>query len=102
MKLAAVQLRVSEDREATIGRAGELIDSAAGAGAEVVLLPEFFAIPFVQPEPDPEYVRFAESMDGPSNRMAAGKSRSTASPWCRPFSRGLLCPGCSTTPRAPL
>ena len=93
VKLAAVQLRVSEDREATIGRAGELIDSAAGAGAEVVLLPEFFAIPFVQPEPDPEYVRFAESMDGPSNRMAAGKSREHGITVVSSFFEGTAVPG---------
>lgn len=75
MKLAALQLQPTDDREETIARAAALIDDAAAAGAEVVLLPEFFAIPFVQPEPDPQYVRYAEPLDGPSNTMAAEKSR---------------------------
>lgn len=75
MKLAAIQLHATDDRSETIGRASDLIDAAAGAGADVVLLPEFFAIPFVQPEPDPDYVRVAEALDGPSNRMAAEQSR---------------------------
>ena len=55
-------------------RAAQLIDDAARQGAKLVLLPEFFAIPFVQPEPDPDYIQWAESMDGPSNGMAASKS----------------------------
>lgn len=74
MKLAALQLRASEDRDATIARAGELIDEAARQGARVVLMPEFFAIPFVQPEPDPSYIKWAERMDGPSNTLCKQKS----------------------------
>ena len=75
MKLAAVQLHATDDRKETIGRAGDLIDSAAGQGARVVLLPELFAVPFVQPEPDPDYFKLAEPLDGPSNAMAAERSR---------------------------
>lgn len=74
MKLAALQLRATGDRAETIARAGELIDEAAAQGARVILMPEFFAIPFVQPEPDPEYIRWAERMDGPSNTLAQEKS----------------------------
>lgn len=75
MKLAAIQLRASEDRAETIGRARGLVDEAAGAGARVILLPELFAVPFVQPEPDQQYFRHAEPLDGPSNTMAAEASR---------------------------
>ena len=75
MKLAAVQLRASDDRTETIGRAEALVDEAASQGARVVLLPEMFAVPFVQPDPDPEYFVHAEALDGPSNTMAAEASR---------------------------
>lgn len=74
MKIAALQLRVTDNREDNLKRAAQLIDDAVMQGATLVLLPEFFAIPFVQPEPDPDYVKWAESMDGPSNGMAAAKS----------------------------
>lgn len=75
MKLAAVQLTPTEDRAATIARAAALVDEASGNGAGVVLLPELFAVPFVQPDPDPEYFGLAEPFDGPSNTMAAERSR---------------------------
>ncbi|RNL60819.1 carbon-nitrogen hydrolase family protein [Nocardioides marmoriginsengisoli] len=75
MKLAAVQLRASDDRAETIGRAEALIDDAAAQGTRMLLLPEMFAVPFVQPEPDPEYFVHAETLDGPSNTMAQEASR---------------------------
>ncbi|MCR1784079.1 carbon-nitrogen hydrolase family protein [Nocardioides carbamazepini] len=75
MKLAAVQLKAGDDRSETIGRAAALVDDAAAQGARIVLLPEMFAVPFVQPEPDPDYFVHAESLDGPSNAMAADASR---------------------------
>ncbi len=75
MLLAAVQLRASEDRTETVGRAEALLHDAAEQGARVVLLPEMFAAPFVQPEPDPDYFVHAEALDGPSNTMAAEVSR---------------------------
>ncbi|WP_112467572.1 carbon-nitrogen hydrolase family protein [Streptomyces triticisoli] len=75
MRLAAVQLRATDDRTETIERAGDLVDTAVDQGAGIVLLPELFAVPFVQPDPDPDYFRHAESLDGPSNTMAAERSR---------------------------
>ncbi|GED88924.1 carbon-nitrogen hydrolase family protein [Streptomyces sp. 6-11-2] len=75
MRLAAVQLRATDDRAETVERAGDLVDAAADQGAGIVLLPELFAVPFVQPDPDPDYFRLAESLDGPSNTMAAERSR---------------------------
>lgn len=74
MKAAAVQLQMSDDRDANLGQAGELIDLAAADGATVVLMPELFAAPFVQPEPDPDYFAWAEQLDGPSNSLAAERS----------------------------
>lgn len=75
MKLAAIQLHASDDRAETIGRASNLIDEAAKSGARIILLPELYAVPFVQPEPDQAYFRHAEPLDGPSNTMAADASR---------------------------
>lgn len=75
MKLAAVQLRATHDRAETIGRANALLEDCAAQGASVALLPELFAVPFVQPDPDPEYFALAEALDGPSNTMAAERSR---------------------------
>ncbi|MDQ6522826.1 nitrilase-related carbon-nitrogen hydrolase [Nocardioides sp. LHD-245] len=75
MKLAAVQLKAGADRPETIRRAEALVDDAAAQGARIVLLPEMFAVPFVQPEPDPDYFVHAEALDGPSNAMAAEASR---------------------------
>lgn len=75
MKVAAIQVSASHDRAETIGRADALVDKAASDGAEVILLPELFAVPFVQPDPDPDYFSLAEPLDGPSNTMAAEQSR---------------------------
>src|SRR5699024_2803469 len=51
-----------------------LIEQAVDEGADVVLLPEIFAAPFVQPDPDPEYFQHAEDVMGPSNSMVASVS----------------------------
>lgn len=75
MKLAAVQLSPTDDRDKTITRAAELIDEASNNDADIILLPEFFAIPFVQPTTDKSYFAWGEPMDGPSNTMAAEQSR---------------------------
>jgi beta-ureidopropionase len=75
MKLAAVQLRATDDTIETVGRAEALIDDAARQGARILLLPEMFAVPFVQPDPDPEYFVHAETLEGPSNAMARAASR---------------------------
>lgn len=93
MKLAALQLRATGDRDETIRRAAELIDEAAARGARVVLMPEFFAIPFVQPEPDPGYVKWAEPMGGPSNEMCARKSAEHGITIVSSFFEGTNVPG---------
>ncbi|NLA34750.1 MAG: carbon-nitrogen hydrolase family protein [Actinobacteria bacterium] len=70
MKVAAVQLRVTDDRGDNIARTRALIDDAAAQGVSVVLLPELFSVPFVQPEPDLDFFKWGEPIDGPSNTMA--------------------------------
>ena len=75
MRVAAIQLHVDEPRESMISRAEGLIRSAGAEGAELVLLPELYSLPFVQPEPDPRYFENAEPLDGPSNEMPQRLSR---------------------------
>lgn len=69
MKVAAVQLRVDAPRTEIIDRAAEQIRVAAKQGAQMVLLPELYSAPFVQPEPDLGFFEHAESADGPSALM---------------------------------
>lgn len=73
--VAAVQLEVGEEREANLRNAGEMIDAAVAAGARLILLPEIFSAPFVASQPDGDYFRHAEPLDGPSNAMVAERSR---------------------------
>lgn len=69
MKAAAIQLRVDDDRQSMIKRTEAMIREAASAGASLVLLPELYSLPFVQPEPDMRYFDHAEALDGPSVSM---------------------------------
>lgn len=75
MRVAAIQVRAGEDRARNIETTAKLLDDAAGDGAGLVVLPELFAVPFVGGTPDPAYFAHAEPLDGPSNTMAAEKSR---------------------------
>jgi predicted amidohydrolase len=66
MRVAAVQLQGSADREGNLARAGDLVSEAARAGAEVVVLPELFSV-----YGDPEVLRAsAEPLGGPLSRWA--------------------------------
>jgi len=60
--VAAVQLRAGDDRRANLSAASEAIREAAGAGAQVVCLPEMW--PFIGS--DSAKVAGAEDLDGPS------------------------------------
>ncbi|MEQ7007055.1 nitrilase-related carbon-nitrogen hydrolase [Actinopolymorpha sp. B17G11] len=76
MRVAAVQYHPSDDRQANLERVGDLLDEAAAAGVNVAVLPELFAVPFVQGVPaDPEFFSYAERLEGPSNTHVAAKSR---------------------------
>ncbi|WP_020577783.1 carbon-nitrogen hydrolase family protein [Actinopolymorpha alba] len=76
MRVAALQYHPTESREDNLKRVGAKLDEAAAAGVKVVLLPELFAVPFVQGVPgDPEFFSYAEPLDGPSNALVAAKSR---------------------------
>ncbi len=71
-----LQLRPTADRTANLAAAAALIDEAAARGTKILQLPELFSVPFVQPMPvDPDFLKYAEPLDGPSNTMVAEKSR---------------------------
>lgn len=75
MKVAAIQLRVVEDRDDNLARTRALLDEAAAQGVELALLPELFSVPFVQPDPDPEFFKWSEPLLGPSHEMVSEASR---------------------------
>ncbi|HXQ58700.1 MAG TPA: carbon-nitrogen hydrolase family protein [Acidimicrobiales bacterium] len=67
MRVAAVQCTASDDRSRNLAGAGELVEAAAGSGAELVVLPELFAL-----YGDAATLRAgAEPLDGPTTRWAA-------------------------------
>ena len=44
MRVAAIQTTATEDREANLSAAGTLVEEAAGRGAGLVVLPEYFSV----------------------------------------------------------
>ena len=46
MKVAALQMAMSQDENDNIGRAGALVAEAAARGAQLVLLPELWSGPY--------------------------------------------------------
>lgn len=74
MRAAALQLPTGLSREEALVLTRELIAEAAADGAGLVVLPELFAVPFVQPEPDPQFFSWAEPITGPSNTMVQAAS----------------------------
>lgn len=68
MRVAAIQTRAGDDRDANLAAAGALVDEAAAAGAVLVVVPEYFS---VAGTPD-VLRRLAEPLDGPTASWAAG------------------------------
>lgn len=65
MKIAAVQMRSEVGNvDRNVARAIELIQQAADAGADVVVLPEFFNTEYFAQYRDNEHVSLAEPLDG--------------------------------------
>lgn len=79
MKIAAVQMGSTQDRDANVAKACAYIDEAARShGAELVLLPEFFNTIYFAQYWDMKYCALAEPEDGPtitSIRECAQKNR---------------------------
>jgi deaminated glutathione amidase len=71
MRVAAVQTTAGPDRQRNLEEAGALVDSAARAGAELVVVPEYFSV-----AGDPDHLRRnAESLAGPTVTWASDLSR---------------------------
>jgi predicted amidohydrolase len=67
MRAAAIQTTAGEDRDANLAAAGALVEEAAGAGATLVVLPEYFSVAGT-----PAVLRAgAEPLDGPTVRWAS-------------------------------
>jgi len=70
MRVAAIQVEATENRAQNLEHAADLGRQAVDEGAEVILLPELFSVPFVSAgEVDPDYFQYAESLDGPTVQM---------------------------------
>src|SRR4051812_19960411 len=74
VRTALLQFGPSADRARNLHRVGALIDQAADRGAQLVLLPELFAVPFVPTDGDDDWIAYGEPPDGPSNELCRDKS----------------------------
>ena len=71
MRVAAIQTTATSVPEHNLSAAGELVDMAAGDGAELVVLPEYFSV-----AGNREHMRaYAEPLDGPTVTWASDLAR---------------------------
>ena len=63
VKVAAVQMSCSEDREENISKAERMIRSAAAEGANIILLPELFELPYFCQEKNYDYYYLADKTE---------------------------------------
>jgi predicted amidohydrolase len=71
MRVAAIQTTATAHRDVNLKAAGDLVDRAAGAGAELVVLPEYFSV-----AGDRAHLRaHAETLDGPTVGWASDLAR---------------------------
>ena len=71
VRAAVIQKTATRDRDQNLAAAGELVDGAAGDGAALIVLPEYFSV-----AGDPEDLRAgAEPLGGPTTTWAADVAR---------------------------
>ncbi len=71
VKLAMVQMSVSESKEDNLRRARDYIEKAAQAGADMVILPEMFCCPYETKN----FPVYAESFGGPAYQAMADAAK---------------------------
>jgi N-carbamoylputrescine amidase len=64
VKTAAIQMAMSEDKEANVDRAEELVREAAANGAQIILLPELFEGLYFCKDMDEKYFSWAQEREG--------------------------------------
>jgi N-carbamoylputrescine amidase len=64
VRVAAIQMASSPDRDDNVRRAEDLVRQAAGQGARLILLPELFETPYFCKDQDPQHFALARPRDG--------------------------------------
>ncbi|MEQ8236657.1 MAG: carbon-nitrogen hydrolase family protein [Syntrophomonadaceae bacterium] len=72
LKLAICQMLIGSDKSANLAHAGQMVDEAAQNGAQIVVLPEIFSIPYQTDL----MVKHAEVCPGPTTFYLADLARS--------------------------
>lgn len=83
VKIAAVQMRCTEEREENIARAEEMVRRAAADGANIILLPELFETPYFCQQKNYDFYFLAErTEDNPAVKrfMQVAKETGTVIP----------------------
>jgi predicted amidohydrolase len=75
MRLSLIQMNSAADRDQNVARACELVDQAAAAGPDLIVLPEFFNTLYFAQHRDYAYLDLAEPDDGPSITAMRGRAR---------------------------
>lgn len=64
LKVAAIQMQMSEDKDVNVAKAEALVRQAADAGAKIILLPELFEGLYFCKDMDKKYFSWAQEREG--------------------------------------
>ncbi len=64
LKVAAIQMQMSEDKDVNVAKAEALVRQAADAGAKIILLPELFEGLYFCKDMDKQYFSWAQEREG--------------------------------------